>query len=92
MIWNDLIILNPGGDRGAVKAYSKLNGKLVWESELAGKGVYLSPSIHFFLGEMHLLVAVEGKIASLDPENGKTRWEMPWKIFSMMFRLCNRSP
>ena len=30
---------------------------------------------------MHLLVAVEGKIASLDPENGKTRWEMPWKIF-----------
>ena len=81
LIWNDLIILNPGGDRGAVKAYSKLNGKLVWESEFAGKGVYLSPSIHSFLGEMHLLVAVEGKIASLDPENGKTRWEMPWKIF-----------
>ena len=62
LIWNDLIILNPGGDRGAVKAYSKLNGKLVWESELAGKGVYLSPSIHSFLGEMHLLVAVEGKL------------------------------
>jgi outer membrane protein assembly factor BamB len=33
------------------------------------------------LGTKYLTVAVEGKLAGLDPTNGKTLWEHPWKIF-----------
>ena len=54
---------------------------LVWESDLSGKGVYISSSVLTLLGEDHLLAAVEGKIAGLNPKNGKTLWEKPWKIF-----------
>jgi len=81
LIWNELIILNLGGEKGAVRAYSINDGKLAWESDLSGKGVYISSSILKLLGENHLLAAVEGKIAGLNPKNGKTLWEKPWKIF-----------
>ena len=57
------------------------NGKLVWTSKLNGRGVYLSPTILKLLGEEHLIAAVEGKVVGIDPENGSTLWEKPWKIF-----------
>ena len=81
LIWNDLIILNLGGENGAVRAYYIKDGKLAWKSDLSGKGVYISSSILNLLGENHLLAAVEGKIAGLNPKDGKTLWEKPWKIF-----------
>ena len=48
---------------------------------LTGNSVYISSSILNLLGEEHLLAAIEGKIAGLNPKNGKTLWEKPWKIF-----------
>ena len=81
LIWNELIILNLGGEKSAVRAYSINDGNLVWESDLSGKGVYISSSVLTLLGEDHLLAAVEGEIAGLNPKNGKTLWEKPWKIF-----------
>ena len=33
------------------------------------------------MNENHLLIAVVGKIVSLNPRTGKTLWEKPWKIF-----------
>jgi outer membrane protein assembly factor BamB len=81
LIWKEQVIVNPGGESGAVKSYSAQSGKLLWQSQLSGRGVYLSPTILSLLGEDHLITAVTGKIVSLDPHTGKTRWEHPWKIF-----------
>jgi len=81
LIWNDMIILNLGGEISAAKAYSLDTGKEIWSSEIAGKGVYLSPEILTILNEEHLIIALEGKIAFLNPSNGKTLWTKPWKIF-----------
>ena len=81
LVWNGLIILNPGGDNSAVQAYAKDSGDLIWTSSLHGRGVYMSPDILSLLGEDHLVVALEGKIAGLNPHNGDTLWEKPWKIF-----------
>ena len=81
LIWKNQVIVNPGGESGAVKSYSAQSGKLLWQSQLSGRGVYLSPTILPLLGEDHLITAVTGKIVSLDPHTGKTRWEHPWKIF-----------
>ena len=81
LVWNGLIILNPGGDNSATQAYAKDSGDLIWTSSLHGRGVYMSPDILSLLGEDHLVVALEGKIAGLNPNNGDTLWEKPWKIF-----------
>ena len=81
LIWNDMIIVSLGGESSAVVAYSIDSGEQIWQSQVSGKGVYLSPEILRLLDEDHLLVSVVGKIVSLDPKNGKTLWEKPWKIF-----------
>ena len=81
LIWNDMIIVSLGGASSAVVAYSIDSGEQIWQSQVSGKGVYLSPEILRLLDEDHLLVSVVGKIVSLDPKNGKTLWEKPWKIF-----------
>jgi outer membrane protein assembly factor BamB len=81
LIWNDMIILSLGGENSAVKAYSINSGEQIWQSEVAGKAVYLSPEVLRLLDEDHLIVSLVGMIVSLDPKNGKTLWEKPWKIF-----------
>ena len=81
LIWNDMIILSLGGEKSAIKAYSINSGEQIWQSEVAGKAVYLSPEVLRLLDEDHLIVSLVGKIVSLDPKNGKTLWENPWKIF-----------
>ena len=81
LIWNDMIILSLGGEKSAVKAYSINSGEQIWQSEVAGKAVYLSPEVLRLLDEDHLIVSLVGKIVSLNPKNGKTLWEKPWKIF-----------
>ena len=81
LIWNDMIILSLGGEESAVKAYSINSGEQIWQSEVAGKAVYLSPEVLRLLDEDHLIVSLVGKIVSLNPKNGKNLWEKPWKIF-----------
>jgi outer membrane protein assembly factor BamB len=81
LIWNDMIILSLGGEESAVKAYSINSGEQIWQSQVAGKAVYLSPEVLRLLDEDHLIVSLVGKIVSLDPNNGRTLWEKPWKIF-----------
>jgi outer membrane protein assembly factor BamB len=81
LVWNDLVIVSPGGEKGAASAYQAETGKLIWRSDFHGKGVYLSPIIIDLLGAKHLIVGAVGKIAGLDPATGETQWEKPWKIF-----------
>ena len=81
LIWNDMIILSLGGEKSAIKAYLINSGEQIWQSEVSGKAVYLSPEVLRLLDEDHLIVSLVGKIVSLDPMNGKTLWEKPWKIF-----------
>ncbi|MBT6958416.1 MAG: PQQ-like beta-propeller repeat protein [Opitutae bacterium] len=81
LVLDDLIIVSTGGKAGAAKAYDSTTGEPRWTSELKGAGVYLSPAVLELHGEKYLIAAVEGKLAGLDPTNGKTLWEHPWKIF-----------
>ena len=75
-----MIILNLGGETSAAKAYSLDTGKEIWSSEIAGKGVYLSPEILTILNEEHLIIALEGKIASLNPPMERRFGQSPGKF------------
>ena len=81
LVWNDLVIVTPGGEDSAARAYRTDSGELAWSSDFHGEGVYLSPSVMNLLGREQLITAVSGKIAFIDPRTGKTSWAGPWKIF-----------
>ena len=81
LIWNELIILNLGGEKSAVRAYSINDGNLVWESDLSGKGVYISSSILNFARRRSSACRGGRENCRTQSEKWKTLWEKPWKIF-----------
>ena len=81
LIWNDMIILNLGGETSAAKAFQRKLEREIWASQLSGRGVYLSPEIIKLLNEEHLIIAVEGKIAGLNPRMAKPYGKRLGKFF-----------
>ncbi len=81
LVWKGLVIVTPGGEKGAARAYHSGSGKPAWVSDFHGEGVYLSPCILNLLERDQLVTAVSGRIAFLEPLSGRTNWEAPWKIF-----------
>lgn len=51
LLYSDLVIVAPEGDKGGVVAYNKLSGELVWKSRpLSGYSYHVSPSLANFGG------------------------------------------
>ena len=79
LIEGDLLIVNPGGDEGrSILALDKKTGKLRWSARDDRAG-YAAPIAMTLAGVRQVLVFVGDKIVSLDPEDGRTHWELGWK-------------
>lgn len=75
--YQDLVILNVGPPRGqsgvGLAAFKQDTGEVVWKNQSFGGG-YASPILVRFNGEDHLIVALGGDRAGLDPATGQVRW------------------
>jgi outer membrane protein assembly factor BamB len=71
--YKDLVILNVGGGDTGVAAFKQDSGELAWKSEKFPGG-YASPILIRLNDEDHLVVALAGDWAGLDPATGKTKW------------------
>lgn len=79
LVEGDLLIVNTGGDNGrSVLAFDKKTGETRW-SVRDDKAGYAAPIAMTLAGVRQVLVFLGDKIASLDPEDGKTHWEIGWK-------------
>ena len=67
------MILNVGGGDTGVAAFKQDSGELAWKSEKFPGG-YASPILIRLNDEDHLVVALAGDWAGLDPATGKTKW------------------
>jgi hypothetical protein len=84
LIYQDMVIVAPQGQRGGVVAFDKHNGTLRWTSRrLTGTPCYVSP-IRVKIGGMDQIVmisssdrgdeTIRGEVVSFDPANGKVLW------------------
>lgn len=80
-IYKDSVILSPGGqNNNAIISLNAESGKVVWKKH-NGNQVYSTPTLFKILNEEQLIVALEGKILSLNPNNGELLWSHKWKIY-----------
>ncbi len=83
IVFEDLVIAVAAGRPNAkVVAFDKFTGKEVWRalsSEHSGPG-YSQPTIIHSNGRPALIVWHAGAVSALDPNNGETRWEQPFKV------------
>jgi len=79
-IYKESVILSPGGqDDNAIIALDVKSGKVIWRKH-NGNQVYSTPTLFNILDKEQLIVALEGEILSINPNNGELHWSHKWKI------------
>jgi len=81
LVDGDQLITLVGGTNGAlVVSFDKETGKELWRS-LEDKQVGYAPPVIFDVGGIrHLIVWHPSAVSSLNPETGKVRWEVPYRV------------
>ncbi len=76
------IVALVGGSDGIVASMNKMTGEVLWRSIRSTQPGYCPPML-FTFGETRQLVIWHPKaITSLDPQNGKAIWEIPFAVRS----------
>ncbi len=60
-------------------AVDKTAGKIVWQSQINGKGGYAAPVLMDVAGSKQLVVFGGDALIGMDPMTGKTLWSNPWQ-------------
>lgn len=84
IVFNDLVIVAPQGEKAGVVAYNKLNGKVVWESRrLTGQRFHVSPTMGKYGGIDQVIMissCVKGdglssdEVVAFEVNTGKELW------------------
>ena len=75
----NLALATPGGRQGAVVAFNKLSGKIVWQSRQFTDGAEYSsvvPVTHN--GERQYIQLTQKNLVGLDGSNGNVLWKSAW--------------
>jgi outer membrane protein assembly factor BamB len=75
LVWEDLVIVTPGGDGTAVVAFRQSDGARAWASQ-SFRPSYSSPILAEVGGEEQVIVAMGPDRAGLDPRTGELEWRL----------------
>ena len=73
-----LVIVQPGGAKGAIVAFDRFTGKLAWTA-LDDPSGYSSPLAATAAGVRQIIAFTAERLVGLNPEDGKLLWEYPWE-------------
>ncbi len=77
LVYKDLVITNPGGDKGSIVAFDKETGKEVWKTG-DEKASYCSPIIVHAQGQDQVVIFNQTGLVSVSANDGSDLWEFPW--------------
>ncbi len=77
LIEGDLVIVQPGGSKGAVAAFHRESGNLAWRA-LSDDSGYSSPVAATAAGVRQIICFTGEGLAGLRPADGAKLWYFPW--------------
>ncbi|QDU44091.1 outer membrane biogenesis protein BamB [Symmachiella dynata] len=77
LVYDDVVVVNAGGDDAGLIAYHRLTGDRVWSAG-NGPASYSSPRLANILGEQQLLIFNGNGLSGHDPTTGEELWNFPW--------------
>ena len=81
LIVDDKVVVTPGGDKAAVVAFNKMNGKLIWQSRPNGEiRSYVSAIIYNYKNFRYILAMTYDNILAVDPKNGDVVWQYAFNL------------
>ncbi len=76
LVYNDQLIVMPGGKGHAIMALHPETGKVLWQAQDFVAG-YAAPMVINVQGEDQLVVFMAKEIAGLNPNDGTLKWSFP---------------
>ena len=73
------IFVQAGQGGSVALALHRATGKIIWKSEATGIAGYAHPVLVDVDGTGQLIVFAGKAVIGMNPENGKTLWQEPWK-------------
>ena len=79
LVDGDVVLVTPGGDKGAVAALDKLSGRVRWQStDVRDPAHYSSIIKSSFNGKPQYVQLMAQRLIGLSPTDGQLLWEFPW--------------
>ena len=81
LVFDNLVLLSPGGEKTSVVAFNKLTGELVWKSKsLGGPRAYASATVYEYKNFRYILAVIGTHLMALNPKTGEIVWS--YKYFN----------
>jgi outer membrane protein assembly factor BamB len=77
LVFEDLLVVHPGGPARSVVAYDRHSGLRRW-AVLGDQAAYASPVLATIAGVRQILVVTASRMVSLEPSTGELLWSHPW--------------
>ncbi|WP_372650054.1 PQQ-binding-like beta-propeller repeat protein [Draconibacterium sp.] len=75
LIYDDKVIVSPGGKETSVVALNKMTGEKVWQTKsLGGPRAYASATIYEWNGFRYILAVIGTDLMAIVPETGEIAW------------------
>lgn len=79
LVDGEQVIVTPGGEQGAVAAFDKESGELLWQSSKVTDEAHYSSVVSTSInGIPQYVQLMEKRLISIDPSDGDLLWEVPW--------------
>lgn len=79
LVYGDLVLCTPGGEKGSIVALNKETGDVIWQSEDLTKDTGYSSIVVLRDGATEQLVQLTPEqLVGLDPKTGAKLWGEPW--------------
>ena len=76
LIEKDMLILTPGGSKGAVIAVSKTTGEMIWRSKQVGQPAHYASAVAADIGGVRQIVQfARGSVFGVRANDGKLMWQ-----------------
>ncbi len=75
LVFDNLVLLSPGGEKTSVVAFDKITGEQVWQTKsLGGPRAYASATIYKYKNFRYILAFIGTHILALNPKTGNIVW------------------
>ena len=81
LVFDNLVLLSPGGEKTSIVAFDKITGEMVWQTKsMGGPRAYASATIYEYKDFRYILAVIGTHILAINPKTGDIVWS--YKYFN----------
>ncbi|MBN2236155.1 MAG: PQQ-like beta-propeller repeat protein [Bacteroidales bacterium] len=80
LVYDNKVVVSPGGNKASVVAFDSTNGNLLWEAEPLNEGPqYINPKLIVHNGRKIIVTITESHVIGIDADTGTLLWKLNYE-------------